>query len=88
MKGLSAEMGIFRGANDSACKCIFNVLKAFNLREMRSVVKRVTIIKRRVYEGSGDSSGSGKIKSVTDTTEVTNMVVAGARKGGSLFGKR
>ena len=67
---------MFCGASDSSSKCIFNLLKAFNLRERKFVVKRVTIIKTRVYEGSGDSSGSGKVKS---TTDVTNMVMAGAR---------
>ena len=41
-----------------------------------------------MYEVSGDSSGSDKVKSVTDTVEVTNMVMAGARKGGHLLGKR
>ena len=41
-----------------------------------------------MYEGSGDSSGSGKVKSVTDMKEVMNMVMAGARKGRNLFGKR
>ena len=71
-------MGMFRGASGSASKCIFNLLKAFNLRGRQSVVKRVTIIKSRVYEGSGDSSGNGKVKSVTDTTEIVNMVMAGA----------
>ena len=81
-------MGMFRGASDSASKCIFNLLKAFNLRETKSLVKRVTIIKTRVYEGSGDSSGSDKVMSMIDTTEVTNMVMAGARYGGNLFGKR
>ena len=59
----------------------------FNLSERKSVVKSVTIIKMRMYEGSDDSSGSGKVKSVTDTTEVTNMTMAGARLGGNLFGK-
>ena len=59
---------MFRGSSDSASKCIFNLLKAFNLRERNSVIKRVTIIKTRVYEGSGDSSGCGKVKSVTNTT--------------------
>ena len=49
------------------------------MRERKSTVNRVTVIKTRVYEGSGDSSGSGKVKSMTDTTEVTNMVMAGAR---------
>ena len=38
-------------------------------------------------EGSGDSGGSGKVKSVTDATEVTNVLMAGARKRGNLFEK-
>ena len=80
-------MVMFMGASDSASKCIFNLLKAFNLRERKSVVKRVTIIKTRVNEGSGDSSGSSNVRRVTDTTDVTNVVMAGARKGGNLFGK-
>ena len=64
---------MFRGVNDSAGKCIFNLLKTFNLHERKSIIKRVTIIKMRVYEGSGDSS---TVKSVTGTTEVMNMVMA------------
>ena len=55
-----------RGASDSVGKCIFNLLKAFNLRESKCVVKRVTLIKKRVNEGNGDSSGSDKVKSVKD----------------------
>ena len=46
------------------------------------------MIKTRVNKGSGDSSGVGKVKSLTDTTEVTYVVMAGARKRGNLFGKR
>ena len=68
---MRSNVGTFRGASDSAGKCIFNLLKAFHLHERKSVVKIVTIIKTRVNEGSGDSSGSGKVESVTDTTEVT-----------------
>ena len=83
-----SNMGMFSGTSYSAGKCIFNLLKGFNLRERKSVVKRVTIIKTRVNEGSGDSNGSGKVKSVTDMTDVTNVVMAGARKGGHFFGKR
>ena len=78
---------MLRGASDSAGKCVFNLSKVFNLRERKSVVKRVTIIKTRVNEGSGDSSGSGKVKSVTDSTEVTNVLMTSARKEGNLFGK-
>ena len=67
---------MFSGAGDSAGKCVFNLLKAFNLCERKSVVKRITIVKTRVNEGSGDSGGSDKVKSVTDATQVTNVVVA------------
>ena len=50
------------------------------------MVKRV--IKTRVNKGSSDNSGGDKVESVTDTTKVKNVVMAGARKGGNLFGKR
>ena len=66
----------------------FNLLKTFNLRERKFVVKRITIIKTKINEGSGDSISSGKVKSVTVATEVTNVVMAGARNGGNLFGTR
>ena len=78
---------MFRGASGRAGKCIFNLLKAFNLRETKSVVKRVTIIKTIVNKGSDDSSGNVKVKNVPDTTEVMNMVIAGARKVGNFVGK-
>ena len=52
------------------------------------MVKRITIVKTRMNEGSDDSGGSGKVKSVTDAMEVANMVMTGARNGGILFGKR
>ena len=77
-------MGMFRGAGDSVIKCILNLLKAFNLHERKSMVERVTIIITRVNKGS---SGGGKVKSVTYTMEVTNLVVAGARKGGNSLEK-
>ena len=51
---------MFSGVGDSAGKCIFNLLQAFNLRERKSVLKRITIIKTRVNEKSVDSNGSGK----------------------------
>ena len=62
MKGFKCEsnVGMFSDAGDSAGKYIFNLLKAFNLRERTSVLKRITIIKTRVYERSSASNGSGK----------------------------
>ena len=80
-------MEIFRAASDSTGNCIFNLLKAFNLCERKSVEKRVTIVKTRIDEGSGNSGGSCKVKSVPDAIEVTNVVMVGITNGGNLFGK-
>ena len=46
-------MGMFSGAGDCADKCNVNLLKAFNLRERKSVEKRVAIINTRVHKGRG-----------------------------------
>ena len=48
-----SNVAMFRGAGDSAGKRILNLLKAFNLYESKSMVKRITIVKTRVYKGSG-----------------------------------
>ena len=58
---------MFSGAGDGEGKCILNLLKAFNLRERKSVVVGVTAIKTRVNKRSDDSRGSGKLKSVMYT---------------------
>ena len=34
-----SNVGMFMGASDSTSKSIFNLLKAFNLRERKSVAK-------------------------------------------------
>ena len=39
------------------------------------MVKRITIIKMRVNKGSSDSSGSGKVKSVTSVTNCMSKKV-------------
>ena len=82
------NVGMFRGVDDSAGKCSLNLMKVLYLHERKSLVKRVIVCKTRMNEESGNSSKSGKVNSVTDTTEVTNVVMTGARKGGNLFGKR
>ena len=60
------------------------LMLSFSFHERKSMVKRVTIIKTRVNKGSGDSSSGGKVKSAPNTTEVTNAVMASARKGRNL----
>ena len=52
------------------------------------MVNRITIFKKRMNKGRSDCSGSSKVKSVTDLTEVANVIIAGARKEGNFFGKR
>ena len=79
---------MFRGASDIAGKYVLNLLKAFNLCERKSVVKKITIIQTRVNKGSGDSSGGGKVNILTDTTEVANVVMAGAIKEEIYLEKR
>ena len=44
------------------------------------MVKIVTIVKTRVNKVSADSGGSSKVKSVTEATDVANVVMANARK--------
>ena len=78
---------MFSGADDSTGKCILNLLQAFNLHERKSMVKTVTIIKTTMNKERSDSSSYGKVKSVTNTMEITNVVLAGARKGGNLIEK-
>ena len=48
MKGFKcgSNVEMYRGAGNSAGKCILNMLKAFNLCERKSVVKRITIARR------------------------------------------
>ena len=46
MKGLAqwGDVRMFMSASNSACKFILNMLKAFNLSDGWTVVKRVTVI--------------------------------------------
>ena len=47
-----SDVGMVKGASDSAGKCILNLLKAFNLCEKKSVIKESC--------NSQDASGRGK----------------------------
>ena len=49
MKGFKcgSNAGMFAGVSDSAGKYIFNLLKAYDLCERKSVIKRVTIERTR-----------------------------------------
>ena len=49
------------------------------MRESKSVVKRFAV-KTRVNKGSGDSNSGGKVMSMTNTEEVTNVVMTGLER--------
>ena len=78
-----SNVGMFMGAGCSAGKCILNLLKAFNLNERKSMVKRVTIIKTRVNKASGDSGGSRECDGSQESTE-SIIKIAGSENHNSL----
>ena len=53
-----------------------SILDAFR----KTIVQRVTVVKLGVYNGGGNCFGGVKVKVGTDTTESTNVMVAGFRQ--------
>jgi len=53
-----------------------SILDAFR----KTIVQRVTVVKFGVYNGGGNCFGGVKVKVGTDTTESTNVMVAGFRQ--------
>ena len=50
------------------------------MRLRKIVVERVTVVKFRVDNRGRDGTGCFRIKTRTDTAELTNMRIAGLRK--------
>ena len=74
------DMRRFRSFNHSMCKTVLNLLEAVYLKLRNIVVERVTVVKFRVDNRGSDGTGCFRIKVRTDTTELTNMRIAGLRK--------
>ena len=76
------DMRRFRSFNHSTCETVVNLLEAIYLKIRTIVVERitVTVVKFRVDNRGCDGTGCFRIKVRTDTTEITNMRIAGLRK--------
>jgi len=74
------DMRRFRSFNHRTCKTVLNLLEAVYLRLRKIVVERVTVVKFRVDNRGRDGTGCFRIKTRTDTAELTNMRIAGLRK--------
>ena len=67
------EFGSF---DDSTCKRVLDPLKPSDLTLGQVVVKRVAVVELGVNTGSGDGGGCFGIEVRTDTTKLTDMVIA------------
>jgi len=70
----------FKSFDYSTCKPVLNLMEAIYLRLMKIVVERVTVVKFRVNNRGSGVTGCFRIKVRTDTTEFTDMRIAGLRK--------
>jgi len=66
----------FRSCNNSTGKTVLNLLEVGNLRLGLAVVKRITVIEFKVNDGGGNGADCGGIKVRTDTTKLSNMIIA------------
>ena len=55
-----------------------NVLETLKLILRKGMVQRVTIVKTRVNERCGYSGSCFEVEGVTNTTKISNVIVAGA----------
>jgi len=67
--------------NNSTGKRVLNLLEAGNLRLRWVVVERITVIEFGVNDG-GDNGGGIKVR--TDTTKLSNIVIASFGNGRNL----
>jgi len=71
----------------SSNKSILDVLETIYLIFRKTIVKRVTIVKLRVYDGGGNCFGSVKVKVGMDTVKSTDVMIAGFRQCRDLIGE-
>ena len=67
----------FWSLDNSSSKSILDVLETIYSKFRKTIVQRVTVVKLGVYNGGGSCFGGVKVKVGTDTTESTNVIVAG-----------
>jgi len=75
------DMRRFRSFNHSTCKTVLNLLEAVYLRRRNTVLESVTVFKFKVDNRGIDGTGCFRIKVKTDTADLSDMRIAGFRKG-------
>jgi len=71
----------------SSNKSILDVSETIYLIFRKTIVKRVTVVKLRVYDEGGNCFGSVKVKEGTDTVKSTDVMIAGFRQCRDLIGE-
>jgi len=66
----------FRSFNNCTGKRVLNQLEAGNLSLSYVVVERITVIKFGVNNGGGNGARCGGVKVRTDTTKLSNVIIA------------
>ena len=69
-------MTAFRTFNNSTGKRVLDLLEAGDLRLRQVVVERITVIEFGVNDGGGNGASCVGIKVRTDTTKLSDMVIA------------
>ena len=66
----------FGSFDNSTCKSVLDLLEPGDLTLEQVVIKRVAVVKPRVYDGSGNGGGCFGIQVWTNTAKLTNIVIA------------
>jgi len=77
----------FRSLNNNTGKRVLDLLEAGDLRLRQVVVERITVIEFGVNDGGGNGTSCVGIKVRTDTTKLSDMVIASFGDGRNLVGE-
>ena len=66
----------FGSFDNSTCKRVLDLLEPGDLRLGQVVIKRVTVVKFGVNNGTGNGGSCFEIEVWTDTEKLMNMVIA------------
>ena len=71
-----SDVAGFESFDKNTCKRVLDLLEPRDLTLGQVVIKRVAVVKLGVNSGSGDGGSCFGIEVWTDTTKLTNMVIA------------
>jgi len=79
-----SDMCRFRSLNNSTSRRVLHLLEPVKLTVWKVMIERVTVVKFRVNDGSGNGAGCFEVKVWTDTTKFTDVIAARFRKSSDL----